>query len=286
MYSPLALVTIILLHTAMPANATDFAWKSGLTSFAAHQNSVGDAPVESALKTCIEKDLNGSIKAKGAPCILDVTTYLFSAGAALFGPEWGVAEVPNLLPAQETMASGHRPKRDLTYDKGYLEKFNKRLSGHLPNESISAEAIVPSDVHPDDGLAIQMNLHSDNSTLHMHTNGTHMMAKFHDDDKQEPARRRDLTADGTKFQFTGISGIKLEWRHVNYDPNSFKDFPDILNHWIGTATKLLPPPILVPDMWKFQACNMARTATFFYGVIRFKNEKPSLKYEFISPHGC
>ena len=33
-------------------------------------------------------------------------------------------------------------------------------------------------MHPHDCLAFKMNIHADNSTLHMHMNGTHLMVKI------------------------------------------------------------------------------------------------------------
>jgi hypothetical protein len=60
-----------------------------------------------------------------------------------------------------------------------LRSINDRLSRQLGGQrKIRAVDVSESDLHPRDGVAIRTNIHSDDTVLHVHTNGSHASAEF------------------------------------------------------------------------------------------------------------
>ena len=208
-----------------------------------------------------------------------------------FTHQTGVAKViDGITGAQQTEAKGKPPKVRVrgvtTYDQALLDNVNQHIATTQPESLIRVDAVVPSDIHPHDGLAFRMNLHSDNSTLHIHTNGSSCMALFHDDDTTSLfPRAKPLPTDGHHFHFTGMGGMKAEWHNINHDPDGAEDFPKIMNAFV--LSNLQPKHIMeTANAWDFQACNKAKTATFAWGRFWFKHPTAKLKYEAASPRGC
>jgi hypothetical protein len=87
------------------------------------------------------------------------------------------------------------------------DQIRRRSEGrHSPR----AVQIGHSDIHPTDGLAIRTNVHSGDATLHVHTNGSHATAAFKKDGFPPLDRRDDRWPSGSRFQFDGMQGLKVE----------------------------------------------------------------------------
>ena len=73
-------------------------------------------------------------------------------------------------------------------------------------------------MHPDNGIAVRMNVHGDNTTLHVHTNGTHAMALFDEDTILH--ERSILPTDGYHFKFGDIAGFKFQAHLISRPPKT------------------------------------------------------------------
>lgn len=95
--------------------------------------------------------------------------------------------------------------RDKTIDKdaALLHHFNARFA----LQGIRAMSVVESHVHPHDGLAIRTNVHGDESTMHLHTNGSHAMVLF--DGETVLRKREHFDAHSQDFRFSGLNGFKV-----------------------------------------------------------------------------
>ena len=93
--------------------------------------------------------------------------------------------------------------KKIEYDAALLHHFNTRFA----LQGIRAMSVVESHVHPHDGLAIRLNVHGDDSTMHLHTNGSHAMVLFDRDTGLQ--KRGFFDADGQYFRFSGLNGIKV-----------------------------------------------------------------------------
>lgn len=179
-------------------------------------------------------------------------------------------------------------ERSVTNPEQLLNVFNNDMSTLHGQDGLRGDAIVASAIHSNDGYAVRLNVRNDDdSSLHLHTNGTHATAMFHPDDETSTLARRQTYLDTQNHYYTwsGLDGLKVEWHNINHDPNGKADFSTIMDRW--ARSDLQPSPILSnADVWDFQACNKAKTATFFYGRLIFEKNRPRFNYENISPRGC
>jgi hypothetical protein len=102
-------------------------------------------------------------------------------------------------------------RRQTAHDHRLLDIFNGRFAETNGDSTLQAMAVVPSQVHPHDGFAVQFNVRSseNNDVLHVHSNGSHAMALFHEPDaNQTTLRRRQgyLDTQDRYYEFSGLGG--------------------------------------------------------------------------------
>lgn len=230
------------------------------------------------------------MKSTGALCVFDCVKYIFGAAASITASGFGLSIVESGIgAAKETEGKDPPKRRDEIHARRLLNTLNDRLvdlDGR--DEGLRADAIVHSNVHPRDGYAVRMNVRNDDdSFLHVHTNGTHAAMMFHPrEDAPTLARRQSfLDTQDHYYTWSGLDGLKVQWHNINHDPNNKDDFSTIMDRW--ARSDLQPSPILSnSDVWDFEACNKASTATFFYGRLIFEQSRPGFNYEDMSPRGC
>lgn len=130
-----------------------------------------------------------------------------------------------------------------------------------------------------------MNVHGDNSTMHVHTNGTSAMVLFDNDIMLQ--ERELLPSFGRHFKFSGIDGIKFQAHTINKPPadDYHADKKQFLNRFV--LSNLQPESIMsTHDKWEIQVCNRAGTATFFYSKFEAKENGFSKTYDHLTPKGC
>ena len=84
-------------------------------------------------------------------------------------------------------------KRHTSSDKRTLQALSDRWTSrsHGRGQLRVIDAIY-SHIHPDDGLAFRTNIHSDNATLFVHTNGKNATAQFDDDSRMNSRNEAHL----------------------------------------------------------------------------------------------
>ena len=74
------------------------------------------------------------------------------------------------------------------------------------------------------GVAICFNVHVDNITLHVHSNGSHAIVTY--DDSIHPRRRDFLSTNGPHYELTSVNGLKMQAYGVN-DPSFSVYYSDL-----------------------------------------------------------
>lgn len=264
--------------------AADWNYAAGFASWFTYYLTAGKAVMEKAYTTCHEYQANTQPTASGAVCIYHCVSFIFESFGAAFGGGYIIDTVQSGVGAAKETQSSSPPsevRRDQSIDhhKALLDHFNRRSAP----DGIRATHVVDSHVHPHDGLAIRMNVHGDDSAMHLHTNGSHAMILF--DEETELQKRDFLDTDGHYFRFSGLNGFKAQAHSIN-QPLEWGDSIDkFVKHW--TRSNMQSEPVLQQaDAWRFEVCNEKKTATFFYGSLIAEANKPGNNYEPIDPPGC
>lgn len=264
--------------------AAGFQYFAAATSWWAYYVGEGNGLMSTAYTTCREHR-TGATGATGSECMGKATAFVFeSTGITFFGgyifaaikgpgaTKTRAANPPSRLMVQRVMPDHHFRLLD-------------RLNKHFGVESgLQAIGILRSHLHPDDGLAIRMSVHSDDTTLHVHTNGTHAMTIF---DKDDPLEKRVLSKGGKHFQFSGIAGIKFQAHIINPPPAG--DFASDVNKFTTVFTKSNPGYDSIMEQhneWRIEVCNKQQAATFFNSKFEVKGKSFTKEYEPLAPPGC
>lgn len=152
--------------------------------------------------------------------------------------------------------------------------------------------MTSSHVHPWDGLAVRMNIRSDDATLYVHTNGSHSVARFDKDDvrvisTRDGAAPADETAPADhRFHFTGAQGVKLEAHGLQNDkPVGY--MKDLNAFAYGIAYIDGKKSILQQgDLWKYAVCDKTTGRPSFYGMLVAEAYRAGSNYEPVSQLEC
>lgn len=153
-----------------------------------------------------------------------------------------------------------------------LESINNRLSHQLGGgHAIRAVQIGESDLHPRDGIAIRTNIHGDDATLHVHTNGSHATAEFRKDDSTHMQRRDANANKASSYRFSeGAFGIKMQ---VTKGNTAGLSLSDVDRYWgafaYGNGEDL--PALRESDAWKFAVCDKSGWTQLAGKVIALEN---------------
>lgn len=279
------LILLAVVGTAVLGQVA-FHWVGGFSGFVAYQTAFGDGQVVQIYLTCVEKKSNGVVESVKVECVARVIRYLFQAIGAVVAGGFAVGTIESGSGnGQQNDAPPPRERGD-NLDLSALEAINV----HLTNVSTSdhrlfATDVVVSDLPSFEEVAIRFNVHGDNTTLHVHTNGSHAIATF--DNGLHLGRRDVLPTDGHNYQFTGVNGLKMQVHGINHPstPDYYSDLEAFAEHF--ALSNMQPRPIFQgSDSWDLQVCNKAKIATFFYGRLVAEMNRPGNNFEPMDPPGC
>ena len=162
-----------------------------------------------------------------------------------------------------------------------INSYNWRQSddAHI----VRAVQVGHSMVHPRDGVSVRTNVHSDDTTLHVHTNGSHATAMFEKTAMSQMNRRDEGPAPKMQFQFgNDVEGIKaeLEWasddeqkRYVSSNDLDF--YTSAFGHGDGHDD----PPFMKSNSWKFIVRNTTDSVKLFQGKLISLQHPSDYSYE-------
>ena len=231
---------------------------------------------------------DGSIAVTALGSDTDVFTTYGSSLASALASSTTSSSASSSASASASASAGSSRKRDLdAFTSRTLQAFNDRLSSH-PSQAGHVRAIemVPSDIHPRDGVAFRMNVHSDNSTLHIHHNGTNIMAKFDSVTGAKTRKRDSVDTQGYRYQFSGVNGIKMEARSTAND-RAHDYTSDLVAFAYGFAYgNGAGATFEEGDVWTYEVCDKILKTPLFYGKLVTEVDAFGATYEPVSPPGC
>lgn len=236
--------------------------------------------------TCVEKIPSGVIKSVGVECTARLIAYVFEAIGSVVVGGYAVGTIESGFGGGQENDAPPPRKRGDKLDLFALEAINF----HLTNVSTSgyrlfATDVVVSEFPSFEGVAIRFNVHGDNTTLHVHTNGSHAIATF--DNGIQLGRRDVLLTDNHYYEFTGVNGLKMQAHGINQPSTAdyYSDLNDFAEHL--ARSNMQPRPIFQgSDSWDLQVYNKDKTATFFYGRLIAEMDRPGNNFEPMDRPGC
>jgi hypothetical protein len=137
-----------------------------------------------------------------------------------------------------------------------LRNINDRLSRQLGGQhKIRAVDVGESDFHPRDGVAIRTNIHSDDTVLHVHTNGSHASAEFKRDFASQMTRRDVPMAHSFRFAIN-VFGFKMQVYKIGRDDVSLSDMHAYWSAYgYGDGVINTNPPLNQSDSHHFLVCD-------------------------------
>jgi len=148
---------------------------------------------------CIESGSDKTIVSQGAVCVARLISCMLQAVATVTDDGTAVATINSTTNAFNETSGSKAALRRRMDSMPYM--------GH----NVRVTDIMPSYVHPRDGVAFQTNVRTDDTTLNVHRDGSHLVARF-DPSEIIPASKGDsFDTDGSPlFTFTNVNGIKME----------------------------------------------------------------------------
>lgn len=279
------LILLAVVGTAVVGQLA-FHWVGGFSAFVAYQTASGNDQVIQIYISCVEKKSSRVVDSVEAECVGRVIKYLFQAMGFVVVGGFTVGTVESGSGNSQENDAAPLRKRGDKLDLSSLEAINVHLtnvsaSGHLS----FATDVVMSDIPSFQGVAIRFNVHGDNTTLHVHTNGSHAIATF--ENGIHLGRRDVLPTDNHYYEFTGVNGLKMQAHGINHpsNPDYYSDLNAFAEHF--ARSNLQPRPIFQgSDSWDLQVCNKDKTATFFYGKLIVEMNRPGNNFEPMDPPGC
>ena len=229
--------------------------------------------MQQAYKICQQHDSDSHSTASSAVCVEYAIFFILRSFGAAFGGPYITDAIESSFKEPQTSSPRLEIRRDEP-QKALLDHFNKGSRAH----DLRATTIVPSHIHPRDGLALRLNVHGDNSVMHLHTNGSHGMVVF-----DSETQLRD-TSD-FHFIFTGIDHFKAQVHSINHPVTD--DWTSEIDHVVRRWTEFDAQPESIlkrADSWRFEVCNLKKTATFFYGMLAV--DEQGTDYVPNDPPGC
>lgn len=199
------------------ATAADWDYPAGFSTWFTYHIASGKAVMGKTYETCQEYSANTQPTPSKAVCVSHCVSFILESFGAAFGGGYIVDAIASGVGRAKEAQSSSPPSRIRRNQhnvrrRALLDNFNLR-SKHQ-HHSLRATHVVPSHVHPHDGLAIRTNVHGDSSAMHLHTNGSHGMVLF--DEETELQRRDFLDTDNHYFKFSGINGFKAQVHSINH----------------------------------------------------------------------
>lgn len=279
------LILLAIVGTAVVGQVA-FYWAGSFSAFVAYQKASGNDQAVRIYLSCVEKRNSGVVESVKVECVARVVRYLLEAIGSVVAGGFAVGIVESGFGNGQQNDAPPSLKRGDKLDLSSLEAINI----HLTNVSTSGHRLFATDVVESDtasfkGVAIRFNVHGDNTTLHVHTNGSHAVATF--DDGVHLGRRDILPTNNHYYEFTGVNGLKMQAHGINHPniPDYISDLKAFAEHF--ALSNMQPRPIFQrSDSWDLQVCNKDKTATFFYGRLIVEMNRPGNNFEPMDPPGC
>jgi hypothetical protein len=202
-----------------------------------------------------------TIVSKGRPCVSELLKTTLTALTVMRHVEEPVKLVNNEIGLEDELkpemdSHGAKSKRGDDVDR---EMLLGRINSHNSKQSnnahlVRAVQIGHSMVHPRDGISVRTNVHNDDTTLHVHTNGSHATAMFEKTTLSQMHRRDEASL---QFEFGGMKGIKAQIDWAVDEQKRYWSSSD-LNYFttaFGHGDGVMDPPFGGSNTWKFVACN-------------------------------
>lgn len=252
---------------------------------------------------------DNALVSKGRPCVSELLKTIFTAltfarhadeDVKLVYDNIGFETRPkpetNSTPTSSTLAAKPSESADLDsygakFERGdgvvndillrRINSYNQRQSGDA--HMVRAVKVGHSMVHPRDGISVRTNVHSDDTTLHVHTNGSHATAMFEKTALSQMNRRDEGPAPKMQFQFgNDVEGIKGQIRWAIDDERkryvSSSDL-DYFTTAFGHGDRQSNTAFMESDSWKFVVCNTTENVKLFQGKLISLENASDYSYE-------
>lgn len=228
---------------------------------------IGARVVNDVYTDCTEEtDIDGQI-IEGEECFAHALGYMIQILSDVHDSSQFVALLSNTVSGVQSgpanvSATGLAPltaiamppkskREDHNAMKAVLEDLNNHIRRRSEGQRRpGAVQIEHSNIHPTNGLAIRTNVHSGDTTLHVHTNGSHSIASFDKDDVSSLGRRDDESTSGSRFRFEGTQGLKLE---VKTNEQAYGVLNGLLME-LAYGKREMAPKLKESDSWALALC--------------------------------
>ena len=283
-------MSIVAWASLIAASSDTWHWNGQLTSFALKPRAGGNVAIKQFYDTCTESTTSGTIQFRGTLCATHLLSSLISSMSAItIGGYIRDIAKPGIGLLETTEVRLLDQQKELAHDH-LLHAINGHLSNVHGSHRLLATGMAPSHVHPSNGIAIRFNVHGDSSILHVHTNGTHAVARF-DNDLAFPRQNQHKPGATSHYTtFTGVNGVKLEAHLINspagagdysYGIERFaSQFADSTFHRVIARSA---PKWMQSDTWIYEVRSSVGTATFFYGRLVAELGGSSTNDEHVDP---
>jgi hypothetical protein len=229
---------------------------------------------------CVSELLKTTLAALTIVGQVDEGVRLVNNGAgfeARSNPETNLTPTSSILatePAQSTdsRSSGAKFERgDGVENDKLLRKINNHNRKHSnAAHMVRAVQVGHSMVHPRDGVSVRTNVHNDDTTLHVHTNGSRATATFEKVSLSQMNRRDEAVAQKIEFKFGTMQGIKMQidWssddQQKRYMSSSDLEF---FTTAFGHGDGVNDPAFMKSDSWRFVVCTNVDNAKVLQGKL-------------------
>lgn len=209
------LVVVGIVVVGLPASR----WAGGFCSFVAFQRASGRDQIVQIYLSCVEKQTSGFVTSIKAACVWHLIYHLFEAIVSVVAGGFAVGIVESGFGGGQKNDTPPPRQRSDKLDLSALEAINIHLSDVLMSgHSLFATDVVESEIPSFKGVAIRLNVRGDNTTLHVHTNGSHAIATL---DNGNYLSRRDVPHTHNQYyEFTGVNGLEMQAHGINHPSTS------------------------------------------------------------------
>jgi hypothetical protein len=180
--------------------------------------------------------------------------------------------------------SSKMKRQDGNVRQAFLDQLNDQILRRSQDwRGPRAIQISDSEVHPMDGLAIRTNVHSGASTLHVHTNGSHETAAFKKDVVPPPGRRDAVSMPGSRYQFQGTQGLKLEIQITAQE--HYGMFGTLLSD-LAHGNDQMAPVLKESDSWGFILCKKPENTILLRAKLVAEDDGAGYNWETMDPIRC
>lgn len=186
-------------------------------------------------------------------------------------------------PAEAYRTSVNSKREDGDRSETLLKRMNDRLSQQAQGKhTVRAVQIGQSEIHPRDGIAVRTNLYSDDTVLHVHTNGSHATAAFMESAASQVDRRDEVSTQNHKYTFSsGVKGMKmqLQWADKKQGCDVSSSDLKIFASAFGFGDGKNEPALKKSDSWKYAVCENKDNTKLFHGKLISEEYDSDLGYE-------